>query len=115
MSFRFRVVFLQEAKDFLDTLDRKTRKKVLYNIWKARSINDKVLLKKIQGEIWEFRTIYDKRVIRLFAFWDKTDPLDSLVISTHGLIKKTGKTPAIEIEKAEQVRVKYFKEKEHSK
>jgi len=33
------------------------------------------------------------------------------VISTHGLIKKTDKTPKSEIEKAERLREKYFNEK----
>ena len=106
---------MQNSKDFLASLDKKTRKKVLYNIWKARSTNDKDLLKKLHGEIWELRTLYDKRLIRLLAFWDKTDNGDSLVISTHGFIKKTGKTPGSEIEKAEKIRVKYFREIKNSK
>jgi hypothetical protein len=33
------------------------------------------------------------------------------VISTHGLIKKTDKTPKGEIEKAERLRIKYFTDK----
>ena len=28
------IIFLEWAKDFLDRLDEKTRKKVLYNIWR---------------------------------------------------------------------------------
>jgi hypothetical protein len=31
-----------------------------------------------------------------------------LVLATHGIIKKTGKIPEKEIEKAEQIRLKYF-------
>ena len=104
---------MQESKDFLGSLDKKTRKKVLYNIWKARSTNDKELLKKLRGDIWELRTLYDKRLVRLLAFWDKTDNEDSLVISTHGFVKKTGKTPSSEIEKAEKIRTKYFREKKN--
>lgn len=45
----------------------------------------------MQDEIWEFRTKFNKTYYRLFAFWDKTDDTDTIVISTHGLIKKTGK------------------------
>jgi hypothetical protein len=37
--------------------------------------------------------------------------MDTVVISTNGLIKKTGKTPKIEIEKAEILRGRYFKDK----
>ena len=108
---KFRVEFLEEAKEFLDELDEKTRDKIVYNIWKARSTNDKDLLKKLQDEIWEFRTNFNKTHYRLFAFWDKTDSIDTIVISTHGLIKKTDKIPKSEIERAEKLRIKYFNEK----
>ena len=40
-EYRFRVEFLEEAKEFLSEQDEKSRDKILYNIWKARSINDK--------------------------------------------------------------------------
>lgn len=110
-DYKFRVQFLEEVKDFLDQLEEKPRDKILYNIWKARSINDKELFKKLEGEIWEFRTKFNKTYYRLFAFWDKTDKEDTLVISTHGLIKKSDKIPKSEIEKAEILREKYFNEK----
>jgi len=105
---KFKVEFLEEAADFLETLDDKAKEKVLYNVWKARITNDKELFKKLSGEIWEFRTLFKKTYYRLFAFWDKTDKVDTVVISTHGLVKKTGKTPPGEIEKAERIRKMYF-------
>jgi phage-related protein len=111
MDYKFKVSFLEPAMHFLEGLDEKSREKILYNIWKSRSINDNELFKKLDGEIWEFRTLYKKQYFRLFAFWDKTDKFDTVVISTHGLIKKTGKTPKGEIEKAESLRVQYFNEK----
>jgi len=40
-KYKFRVEFLEEAKDFLDGLDEKSRDKIVYNVWKARSTNDK--------------------------------------------------------------------------
>lgn len=110
-EYKFRVEFLEEAKAFLDGLDEKARNKVVYNIWKARSVNDKELFKKLHDEIWEFRTKYNKAYYRLFAFWDKIDKNDTVVISTHGLIKKTDKIPNTEIERAETLREKYFNEK----
>lgn len=110
-EYKFWVQFLEEAKEFLDELDEKARDKVIYNIWKARSTNDKELFKKLQDEIWEFRTKYNKTYYRLFAFWDKSDKTDTVVISTHGLIKKTDKIPKSEIERAENSREKYFNEK----
>lgn len=114
-EFRFRVEFLEEAKGFLDGLDEKARDKIIYNIWKARSTNNKELYKKLQDEIWEFRTKYRKTYYRLFAFWDKTDKMSTVVISTHGMIKKTDKIPRDEIEKAKRLRKKYFKDKNKEK
>lgn len=51
MEDRFKFIALQEAKDFLDGLDKKTRKKVMYNIWKSKTINDKELLKPLHDGI----------------------------------------------------------------
>jgi phage-related protein len=115
MEYRFKVEFLEDCIDFLDHLDEKTRNKIYYNIWKARQINDDELFKKLQDEIWEFRTLYNKTYYRLFAFWDKEDKVDTVVISTHGFIKKTDKIPKAEIEKAERLRNQYFNEKKKKK
>lgn len=46
-------------------------------------------------------------VYRLFAFWD-TDT-QTLVVATHGIIKKTQKTPKKEIARAEAIMKLYFK------
>jgi len=46
---------------------------------------------------------------RLFAFWDKRDKSETLVIATHGIIKKKGRFPPKEIDKAEKIRTEYFK------
>jgi len=110
-GYRFRVEFLEEAKAFLDKLDEKARDKIVYNIWKARSTSDKELFKKLQDEIWEFRTKHNKTYYRLFAFWEKTEKTDTVVIATHGFVKKTDKIPKGEIERAEKHRKKYFDEK----
>ena len=110
-DYKFRVEFLEDAKEFLDGLDEKARDKVYHNIWKARMTNDSELFKKLQDEIWEFRTKFSKTYYRLFAFWDRTDNQDTIVISTHGLIKKTGKIPKGEIEKAKRLMEQYFTEK----
>lgn len=109
MKGRFKVQFLIEAAEFIDKLDEKARDKIIYNIQKARIVNDNELFKKLNGEIWEFRTLFNNTHYRLFAFWDKTDNADTVVISSHGIIKKTDKTPKNEIEKAENIRIQYFK------
>ena len=111
MNERFQVQFLEEASEFIDSLDEKARDKVIYNIHKAKYSNDKELFKKPKGEIWEFRTLFSKTHYRLFAFWDKTGKINTVVISTHGIIKKTDKTPQGDIEKAEKLRKLYFERK----
>jgi phage-related protein len=105
---RFSVDFLEQAQKFMENLDDKSRKKVLFNIWKSTELNDPELFKKLKGEIWEFRTKFLLKQIRLLAFWDKTGNTNKIVITTHGFIKKTQKTPKSEIEKAERIRKKYF-------
>jgi len=111
MKKRFEVQFLDEALDFLKSLDKKHYEKILYNIRKAQVENDPKILKKLIGEIWEFRTLYEGLQYRLLAFWDKTSP-ETLVISTHRIVKKKSKIPDREIEKANQIRIKYFEEKQ---
>lgn len=115
MTEKFKVQFLEEAKEFLDNLADKPREKIIYNIRKAQITQDKELFKKLNDEIWEFRTLYNKTHYRLFAFWDKIDKIDTMVISTHGLIKKSDKTPSGDIAKAERLRNLYFKQKNQDK
>jgi phage-related protein len=73
--------------------------------------NDPKLFKKLSGEIWEFRTKYSGLQYRLLAFWDKSGKEETLVIATHGIIKKTDKVPKSDIEKALHIRERYFEEK----
>ena len=108
---KFEVLFLTEAREFLLEMDEKSRNKDIFNIDKAKIANDNNLFKKLKGEIWEFRTLYNNTHYRLFAFWDKEEKHETLVLTTHGIIKKTGKTPEKEIEKANQIRLKYFEQK----
>ncbi len=75
---------------------------------KAKLENDPKLFKKLAGNIWEFRTLYRGIQYRLFAFWDKTKNTQTLVLTTHGIVKKVGKVPKSEIEKAEKIRAEYF-------
>lgn len=115
MNNLFDIVFLEEAFEFLSNLERKHYEKILYNIRKAQKVHDPELLKKLNDDIWEFRTLYQGLQYRLLAFWDKTNVEQTLVISTHGFIKKRSKVPDTEIQKARQLRIKYFEEKEKLK
>ena len=103
----FKVKFLEKAKEILDSLAEKPRDKIFYNIWKSQISKEEELLKKLDDEIWEFKTLYNKSAYRLFAFWDETEK--SMIIATHGIIKKTQKTPIKELDKAKQLRADYLK------
>lgn len=111
---RFEIKLLPDAVDFLDSLDEKSRDKILYNLKKAQYVMDNELLKKLNDTIWEFRTLYNSNSYRLFAFWDKTENHHALVISTHGISKKSQKTPSKEISKAEEIRKQYLKNKSNN-
>ncbi|HEY8918257.1 MAG TPA: type II toxin-antitoxin system RelE/ParE family toxin [Chitinophaga sp.] len=74
----------------------------------SRALDRKIVSKKLTNDIWEFRIKYRNLQYRLLAFWDKTNRTQTLVIATHGIIKKTDKLPAKEIEKAENIRALYF-------
>lgn len=107
----FETKFLEEAEQFIAQLDPKTIKKIFYNIDLAEHTNDPKLFKKLQNDIWEFRTKFGGLQIRLLAFWDKTDKKETLVIATHGFIKKVDKIPGQEIDRAIRLKTKYFEDK----
>ena len=109
----FEVKFLDEVKTFLKIIDEKAKQKLVYNIRKAKRFKDASIFKKLENtEIWEFRARMNKLQYRLFAFWDTNEK--ALVVCTHGMIKKTQKTPIAEIQKAERIRKEYLNNKEPS-
>lgn len=107
---KFKVVYSEEAIEFLSSLDIKAKSKIIYNINKSMYVMDKDLFKKLDNtDIWEFRTLYNGIQYRLLSFWDTVN--ETLVIATHGFIKKTQKTPLKEIARAEEIRKIYFNSK----
>lgn len=108
----FETRFLEEANQFIAGLDLKTAKKIFYNIDLAEQTNDPKLFKKLQNDIWEFRTMFAGLQIRLLAFWDKSENIETLVIATHGFIKKVDKVPAKEIDRAVRLKERYFENKQ---
>lgn len=115
MVDRFKIELLDEVVQFLDKLDEKSRDKIIYNLTKARFSTDMELFKKLKGEIWEFRTLYNKSYFRLLAFWDKSAEIQTIVVATHGFVKKSDKVPQSEIDKAERIRKQYFENKKQGK
>ena len=102
------MVLLKSARDFIFGLDFKTQTKIYSVLDKASYVNDPKLFKKIQNEIWEFRIQAKSLQIRLLAFWDKRNEEHTLVISTHGFVKKKDKVNKNEIDKAINDRKQYF-------
>lgn len=109
----FETRFLKDADKFISKLDEKTASKILYNIDLAEQTNDPKLFKKLKDEIWEFRSQYFGNQQRLLAFWDNTEQTNTLVIATHGFVKKDNKVPTKEIDKAERIRQEYFNTKKN--
>ena len=107
-EYKLRVVLMDEALTFVRSLPLKVQQKITYNFKKTElGVMDKELFKKLENsEIWEFRTLFNGNCYRLFSFWDTET--ETLVIATHGIVKKSQKTPPKEITKAEEIRKKYF-------
>lgn len=110
MTDRFEIEFTDEVVNFLDKLNEKDRDKILFNIDKSKKKDDPKLFKKLTNDIWEFRTLYNKNQYKMFAFWDKTDKNLTVVVATHGILKKTQKTLKKEIDKAVRIMNQYFTE-----
>lgn len=105
------VVMMEEALAFVRSTPLKVQEKIIYNYRKIEhGVMDTALFKKLEGtQIWEFRTLFNGNCYRLFSFWDTET--ETLIIATHGIVKKTQKTPPKEIAKAEWIRKQYFEQK----
>lgn len=97
------------VRDFFDSLSGKTAQKVT---WVLKLLEDldtipSTYFKKLVGseEIWECRIQFGSNAYRIFCFF----MANSVVVLTHGLTKKSQKTPKNEIEKAEAYRRDFLK------
>ena len=97
------------VKDFLDILPGKAAQKAT---WVLKLLEDldtipSTYFKKLVGseEIWECRIQFGSNAYRIFCFF----MANSVVVLTHGFIKKSQKTPKNEIEKAEAYRRDFLK------
>jgi phage-related protein len=107
----FEIEFLPEALEYLNEIPVKAKDKILFNMAMAKSKKDPKLFKPLQDGIWYFRAQHFGTHYRIFAFWDKTNKIDTLVIATHGIIKKSDKPEKSEILKAKAIKDKYFESK----
>jgi len=92
------------VEDFLESLPGKVAQKVTWVLKLLEDLNvvPSSYFKKLVGteEIWECRIQLGSNAYRIFCFFLG----NSVVILTHGFIKKSRKTPANEIAKAESYR-----------
>jgi phage-related protein len=61
--------------------------------------------------LYEIKVQVGSNIFRIFCFFDN----NNLVVVEHGFQKKTQKTPASEIEKAEKIKKEYYEEKKSNK
>ena len=102
------------VEGFLDALPAKAARKV---VWVLSLAED---LERVQSrhfckladtdDIWEFRIKSGSNIFRVFAFG-----AGRRIILTHGLVKKTQKTPREEIQRAENFKKDYFQRKQGGK
>jgi phage-related protein len=97
------------VQEFLDSLPGKVAQKIA---WVLRLLEDLDIVPssyfmKLIGaeEIWECRIQFGSNTYRIFCFFSD----NSVVVLTHGFIKKSQKTPAHEIERAEAYRRDFLK------
>lgn len=97
------------VQGFLDSLSGKVARKVT---WVLKLIEDfdsvpSSYFKKLTGteDIWECRISFGSNAYRIFCFFED----DSVIVLTHGFMKKSQKTPKAEIERAEAYRRDFLK------
>jgi len=104
------IILLPETKRFLNQSPDKIKDKFSYVFLKTSIGYRGDWFKKLSDTdgIFEFRIRASLGFYRVFAFWDDTLKTKTLIVCTHGLKKKTNKTPKTEIKRAERIKKKYF-------
>jgi phage-related protein len=101
--------------DFYLEQSGKVQEKIEYVLTVIRRV-DKVpekFLKHLTGTdgLYEIRVEYGSNIYRIFCFFDE----GQLVILLNGFQKKSQKTPAKEIDKAERLKKEYLENKKNGK
>ena len=108
------VVILEDAKNFLDTLEPKMMAKSYRTIQMLREFRPGLTLphsRKIVGteDLYELRIQVATNICRLFYFYYNNE----LYVILSGFMKKQNKTDPKEIDKALKIRRQYFDEKQN--
>lgn len=96
------------VKEFLDDLPGKAAQKVVWTLTLLEELDSlpSIYFKKLtnSADIWEVRVSLGSDAYRIFCFFAGS----AMVVLTHGLAKKTQKTPLKEIQRAEAYKRKYL-------
>ncbi|TAL35975.1 MAG: type II toxin-antitoxin system RelE/ParE family toxin [Spirochaetes bacterium] len=96
-------------KEFLDSLPRKVFQKVTWVLQLLVELEKipSTYFKKIvnSDNIWECRIDFSSNTYRIFCFFKN----GSIIILTHGIMKKSQKTPQSEIMKAEEYKKDFLR------
>ena len=113
MNKEIEIVFLKDAEKYYTKLPQKIKDKLTVSFTKTKMGYKGEWFEKLKNSngIFEFRTRDENKFYRVFAFWDGTGENKTLIVGTHGLDKKSNKTPPKEIKKAEQIKREYFNSK----
>lgn len=95
------------VKEFLDSLDKKMRAKLVSEIGLLQEKGNQLRLpysEHLEDGIFELRAKVGSDISRVLYFFY----YEGRIILTHGFIKKTQKTPRREIEKAKRYRLDFW-------
>lgn len=111
-----RVRFLKEAEIYFLAQNLKIQKKFLLAFEKTEGGSKGDWFEKLKNTdgIYEFKQSDHQKFYRIFAFW-ASEEKETLIVATHGIDKKSNKTPPKEIKKAEQIKKKYLETKNKNK
>lgn len=94
------------VQEFLDSLDKKMRAKAIHEILILKEAGNSLrepYSKQIQDGIFELRIKFSSNISRIFYFFY----INKKIVLLSGFIKKTQKTPKLEIEKAISYKLDY--------
>lgn len=113
----FKVVYYEKqdgtypAEEFIMAQEPKLQAKILRQIFLLRQAGNKLRepdSKLLTDGIFELRTIQGNNIARVLYFF----VIGKKIVLTNGFIKKTEKTPPLEIAKAQKYREDYLQRKE---
>ena len=102
----------EPLKEFMSTLDKKMRAKVIWTIALLEAGGNNLrepYSKHLEDGILELRVKVGSDISRVLYFFI----VDRRAILTHGFIKKTDETPPVEIKRAKEYRTEYMNRKEN--